>query len=410
MAMNNTTTASACPVSDQDDRKSAEFTQKHLSPFAGSKIMRSFSGAREVLRSPNVRQGGSNSSEIVFDNPAHISFFFLDGEPHRKRRASVAAYFTPKAIITRYHPIINRTMAKLTAELQATGAGVLDEMALELASNVTVEILGIDDRNDPRALAKLLHAIRRASPRPNRSALLRFFQDRVFGWYFRAPRARLTKQFYDDHIAPAIEVRRKEPKDDVVSYMIKEGYSKAAMIMECMTYGTAGVSTTREFIGMAAWHMFDRPELKQAFLDADEDGQFAILQEILRLDPVSGVIYRRADSAIPEADDGAIQAGDLVGIDIRAANQDEQTVGACPFAFDAERRTRTRNVANYMTFGDGPHRCPGSQVALHEGRMFLNCVMRVPGVRLAQEPTMLWNPNTQSYEIREMIIHCDKAS
>jgi cytochrome P450 len=63
-----------------------------------------------------------------------------------------------------------------------------------------------------------------------------------------------------------------------------------------------------------------------------------------------------------------------------------------------------------MTFGDGPHRCPGSQVALHEGRMFLNCVMRVPGVRLAQEPTMLWNPNTQSYEIREMIIHCDKTS
>jgi cytochrome P450 len=67
-------------------------------------------------------------------------------------------------------------------------------------------------------------------------------------------------------------------------------------------------------------------------------------------------------------------------------------------------------VGNFMTFGDGPHRCPGSQVALHEGRMFLDRLMRVPGIRLAKEPQMLWNRNTQGYEIREMIIHCDKAS
>ncbi|SFF91687.1 Cytochrome P450 [Novosphingobium sp. CF614] len=407
--MQETIDASTCPAAGRDDRKSAEFARQHVSPFAGARIIRSFADAREVLRSPNVRQGGGNSSEVVFDNPAHISFFFLDGEPHRKRRASVAAYFTPKAIITRYHPIINRTMAKLTAELRAAGTGVLDEMALELASNVTVEILGIDDRNDPLALASLLHAIRRSSPRPNRGALRRFLEDRLFGWHFRAPKDRLTRQFFDNHITPAIEVRRREPKDDVVSYMVQEGYSKAAMIMECMTYGTAGVSTTREFIGMAAWHMFDRPELKQSFLDADEDGQFAILQEILRLEPVSGMIYRRAESAIPQANDRPIEAGDLVGIDIRSANQDEQTVGACPFTFDAERRAKTRNVANYMTFGDGPHRCPGSQVALHEGRMFLDSIMRLPGIRMARKPEMLWNPNTQSYEIRGMTIHCDKS-
>jgi cytochrome P450 len=404
--MSKISSVPVCPISERDDRKSAEFARQNLSTFAGAKIVRRFSDARGVLRSPSVRQAGSNSSEIVFDNPAHISFFFLDGEVHRQRRASVAAYFTPKAIITRYHPIINRTMAKLSAELSARGSAVLDEMALELASNVTVEILGIDDRGDPLALAKLLHAIRRASPPPNRRAIQRFFQDRLLAPFFHSRRNRLTKQFFDNHIAPAIDIRRKNPKDDVVSYMIKEGYSKSAMIMECMTYGTAGVSTTREFIGMAAWHMFDRPDLKQNFLDADEDGQFAILQEILRLDPVSGFLYRRAQDAVPEAADGTIEVGDLVGIDIRGANQDEQTVGACPFTFDAERKAKSRNVASYMTFGDGPHRCPGSQVALHEGRMFLDCIMRVPGIQMTGRPTMLWNPNTQSYEIRDLLVHC----
>jgi cytochrome P450 len=408
--MNDNNSAATCPVAGRDDRKSAEFARKHVSTFDGARAVPGFAGAREVLRSANVRQAGSSSSEIVFDNPAHISFFFLDGEAHRKRRASVAAYFTPKAIITRYHPIINRTMDKLTAEFQTTGSGVLDEMALELASNVTVEILGIDDRSNPLALARLLHAIRRSSPRPNRSTLRRFIEDRLFGWYFRAPKIRLTKRLYDDHIAPAIAVRRKEPKDDVVSYMIKEGYSKAAMIMECMTYGTAGVSTTREFIGMAAWHMLDRPELRQRFLDADEEGQFAILQEILRLEPVSGMLYRRAEADIPDAKGGPIKAGDLMAISIRNANIDSETVGECPFALDPERSAKMKIVGNYMTFGDGPHRCPGSQVALHEGRMFLDRLMRVPGIRLAKEPQMLWNRNTQGYEIREMIIHCDKAS
>jgi cytochrome P450 len=408
MAMNNAASAYPCPAADRDDRKSAALAAQHAAPFRGAKIARKFAAAREILRSADVRQAGSSSSEVVFDNPAHISFFFLDGEPHRKRRASVAGYFTPKAIINRYHPIIDRTMAALVAKLQATGSGVLDEMALELASNVTVEILGIDDRGDPLALARLLHAIRRAAPRPNRSAMQRFFQDRVFGWYFRAPRARLTKQFYDNHVAPAIEVRRKDPRDDVVSYMIKEGYSKAAMIMECMTYGTAGVSTTREFIGMAAWHLFDQPELRQRFLDADEEGQFAILQEILRLDPVSGMLYRRAEVDMPDAKGGAIKAGDLMAISIRSANIDPETVGECPFALDPERANKVRIAGNYMTFGDGPHRCPGSQVALHEGRMFLDRLMRVPGIRLVSEPQMLWNANTQGYEIRKMTVHCDK--
>ncbi|SDB99761.1 Cytochrome P450 [Sphingomonas sp. YR710] len=408
--MNQTTATPTCPVAGRDDRKSAELAREHVSTFEGAKIVPGFAGAREVLRSTNVRQAGSNSSEITFDNPAHISFFFLDGDAHRKRRASVAAYFTPKAIVTRYHPIIDRTMAKLTAEFQATGSGVLDEMALELASNVTVEILGIDDRGNPLALAKLFHAIRRSSPRPNRSAFQRFFQDRLFGWHFHAPKIRLTAQLYDNHIAPAIVVRRSAPKDDVVSYMIKEGYSKAAMIMECMTYGSAGVSTTREFIGMAAWHMLDRPELKQRFLDADEEGQFAILQEILRLEPVSGMLYRRAQTDMPDAKGGPIKAGDLMAIDLRSANIDPETVGECPFALDPERSARMKIVGNYMTFGDGPHRCPGSQVALHEGRMFLDSLMRVPGIRLAKQPQMLWNRNTQGYEIREMVIECDKIS
>lgn len=384
--MNDTTQTAPAPGT-QDHRKSAQFVAERSCPQPNARITRSFAGARELLRSPDVRQAGGEAVRMVIDNPDHVSFFFLDGEVHRKRRASVAGYFTPKAIITRYHPIIKETMDQLIADLQATGTGILDEMALLVAAKVTAEILGLECGGDPLGMAHRIHEIRRTTD--------------------RAEAARLRDIFFDLHIAPAVEARRKEPRDDVISYMTRENYSKTAMMMEVSTYGTAGVSTTREFIGMAAWHLFDRPELKQAFLDADEAGQFAILQEILRLDPVTSFLYRKAEVDMPDAIEGPIRAGDIVAIDLRSANLDTEAVGECPFVFDGERAEKVRNMASFLNFGDGPHRCPGSQVALHETWIFLDRLMRVPGIRLAKPPVMTLASNTQSYEIREAVVACD---
>jgi cytochrome P450 len=386
--MNDLTQTTPAP-GGQDDRMSAQFVAERSCPQANSRITKSFAGARELLRSPDVRQAGGEAMRMVLDNPDHVSFFFLDGEVHRKRRASVAAYFTPKSIITRYHPIINETMDELIADLQATGTGVLDEMALLVAANVTAEILGLECAGDPLGMARRIHEIRRTTD--------------------RAEAERLRDLFFDRHIAPAVEARRKEPRDDVISYMTRENYSKTAMMMEVSTYGTAGVSTTREFIGMAAWHLFDRPALKQAFLDTDEAGQFAILQEILRLDPVTSFLYRQAQVDMPDAADGPIKAGDIVAIDLRSANLDPEAVGECPLSFNGERAEKVKNVSSYLNFGDGPHRCPGSQVAMHETRMFLDRLLRVPGIRLAKPPVMTLASNTQSYEIREAVVACDKV-
>jgi cytochrome P450 len=60
-----------------------------------------------------------------------------------------------------------------------------------------------------------------------------------------------------------------------------------------------------------------------------------------------------------------------------------------------------------MTFGDGPHRCPGGQVALHETRTFLDALFRVPGIRMTRPPTPSWTGTT--YELHGAIIECDRA-
>ena len=104
-----------------------------------------------------------------------------------------------------------------------------------------------------------------------------------------------------------------------------------------------------------------------------------------------------------------MEQGELVAINLREANTDEAITGPCPFELDPDRAKRMKVVGPYLSFGDGPHRCPGAQVALHETRIFLDRMFRLPGIRLVSEPEISWNPNIQGYELRGAVVACDPA-
>jgi len=203
--------------------------------------------------------------------------------------------------------------------------------------------------------------------------------------------------------------RREQRREDLISQTLDKGYSDRAIMVECMTYATAGMVTTREFIVMVAWYMFDRAEIRERFLAADEERQIAILQEILRLEPIAGLLYRRVDEDLDTTSLGQARAGAQFAIDLRAVNSDESAVGACPHMLDPDRAQRQNENGTFMSFGDGPHRCPGWQVALRETRVFIDRLLRVPGIRLEREPDMRWNAMLMSYELRNAIVACDRA-
>ena len=73
-----------------------------------------------------------------------------------------------------------------------------------------------------------------------------------------------------------------------------------------------------------------------------------------------------------------------------------------------ERAKRQKDLGRYLSFGDGPHSCPGWQVALHETRIFLEQLFRVPGIRLQRTPALSWNAQLGSYELRDAVIACDR--
>ncbi len=75
-----------------------------------------------------------------------------------------------------------------------------------------------------------------------------------------------------------------------------------------------------------------------------------------------------------------------------------------------DRAKRQNQNGTFMSFGDGSHRCPGWQVALNETRVFIDRLLRVPGIRLEREPDMHWNSSLMGYELRNAIVVCDRRA
>jgi cytochrome P450 len=392
-------TTATCPVG-RDDRKSARLAAENLAPQTGSRVVRGFWAGREILRSPTVRQGGASAAEVDLSKPDEISFFFLDGPEHRKRRGAVAAMFAPKAIVTRHRQVMDRTMEEIVAKLRS-GPQQLDELSWQMAVDVAAEIIGLTESDSNENLALRIKAVLDSS------------MERKPGWFngivFNITRLIRVYRVWKHDIVPAMEARRKEPRDDVISFMVQNNYPRKGIIMECMSYGGAGMMTTREFIVMCAWHLFEKPDLLRRFLDDGEETQFAILEEILRLEPVASLLHRQATESVQGSQGGDLNAGELVCINLREANTDEEITGPCPFELDPDRAKRMKVVGPYLSFGDGPHRCPGAQVALHETRVFLDRLFRLPGIRLEKEPEISWNPYIQGYELRGAVVACDPA-
>jgi len=392
---------SACPFDpSRDERKSARLAAERVTFDSSAQVVNRFSFAREVLRNALAKQAGADSDQVDTGNPDHAPVFYLDGEAHRRKRGTIARLFTPTAVTTRYRAIMERTTEALLARMKAAGEARLDVLSLELAVTVAAEIVGLTNSDYTSMASRIGATLNSSVP----SALPRRFGRLLRPLLFRF---HALNFFYRD-VRPAIEARRRTRREDLISQLLDEKYSNKAIMIECMTYAVAGMVTTREFIVMAAWHLLESDALRARFLTGDEADQLAILDEILRLEPVASVLQRRATEEMAIGS-GTISAGTLLAVDIRSANTDESVTGPCPYALDPDRAKRMKAAGGYLSFGYGSHRCPGSQVAMHETRIFLDRLLRVPGIRLEHAPQIGWSDLLMSYELRGAMIACSRG-
>lgn len=355
---------------------------------------------RQVLRGKDSTTQAGFTSESVNMSRMRQPILFADGEEHRKQRSLIARFFAPKVVSRRYRELMDERSDELLAA--AGKRFMLDDLALECSVMIAAEVIGLTNSSTSGLSCRLERLFNQpeydlAQEGGGRSRWTRLIAP-VRGAMPLIP-------FYIRDVAPAIRARRKEPQQDVISHLVKEGYKGLEIMIECLTYGAAGMITTREFISMSAWHFFEKSELRDRYLVAGEKERLAILGEILRLEPVVGHLYRRAVKDL-EVGNQIIPAGDLMDLYVRAANADEAVAGEAPLDLCPGRDVATGYGAEVMSFGDGVHKCPGNALAIQETDVLLQKLLAMP-VTVVRPPTLSWDELITGYRLRGFELSID---
>jgi cytochrome P450 len=352
--------------------------------------IRSFDLCRQILRSDSTRQAGFNAEQLG-PNIKHMRepILYLEGERHKQLRSQTAKFFTPSTTNTKHKQIMESLTTELITRLEKKGTADLSQLSLELAVGVAAEVIGLSG-SPRRALAARIGAFA-------------FNPTTLANWQkklLRISAAYKIMAFYFLDVRPAIQARLKKPRDDLISHVLSIGYKPFEVLGECVTYGAAGMLTTREFISVCVWHLLERPKLRARYLIASETERHAILGEILRLEPVIGTIKRRTTAPI-QLEETVIAAGSLLHLHVYAANADSSTVGENPNDLCPARPLPKSVQEPVLSFGDGHHRCPGSFLAFAETDVFLLRLLALP-IQLVSTPKVTFNPTLEGYEIRNL--------
>jgi cytochrome P450 len=192
---------------------------------------------------------------------------------------------------------------------------------------------------------------------------------------------------YQQYFLERIAERRAEPADDLLSELIaaqvddeeitdKRPLSDSELLTIVGQILAAGNETTSSLIGSGLVIMLQRPDVMEE-IRADFSLIPRFVEEVLRYNPPQRITNRRVKcpAKLHEAD---VEAGDLVITHLGAANYDESLFES-PDTFDLHRE----NARKHLSFGHGPHFCPGAELARTEARIsFETLLTRFEDIRL----------------------------
>jgi cytochrome P450 len=168
---------------------------------------------------------------------------------------------------------------------------------------------------------------------------------------------------YQDYFVAAIEERRANPRDDLISELVHTpltGHDRTLDIPELLSaiqqFLVAGGETTTYALGSGMLLLAQQPDLAEA-LRHDPKRLQTFVEEVLRLRSPTQGIYRLTvqDTILGGV---AIPRGSFVNIRLAAANRDETVFGEAD-QLDIDRANSARHIA----FGSGIHTCMGAQLA-----------------------------------------------
>ena len=356
-----------------------------------------YAEAKTVLRSAHTRQAGFHAEEMEkLPRTMRDPILFQEGQSHREQRTKTARFFTPVRTDEAYRGFMEAFADDIIAKLERGRAADLSDLSMTLAVEVAAQVVGLTNSR----IGGMSERVERFFAEP-----VSLDSSAGKALHFALNQLRIGKFFFAD-VQPAIAARRRQPREDLISHLISEGYTNAEILVECMTFAAAGMITTREFISVCAWHLLDNPELRAQYLSAPEPERYKLLHELLRLEPVVGHLHRTATADIDIVSDAqtyTVPEGAHIVLHIYGTNTDERVVGeaperACP------ARALPKGVGDpVMSFGDGHHRCPGAYIAIQETDIFLQKLLSL-NVRVKRAPDLSWNELVKGYELRKFML------
>ncbi|MEV0761738.1 cytochrome P450 [Nocardia sp. NPDC050435] len=294
------------------------------------------------------------------------SMFSVDGPEHRRLRLKTTQALSRKRLED-LRPTIESITAELLDDLEKAGeAGVVDlktVFAYPLPMRVIGKLMGVNPADENLLLGWYKKFFSVMTPQDERL--------RVIGEL-------------DVYFTEMVRAKTATPGDDLTSALIQatdggEPLTEAEVIGNLKALVAAGHETTVSLLVNAVRALLAHPEQLAALHSGDREWAAAI-EETLRFDgPVSHLLMRFATEDITIGD-LVIEKGDGVVMSYRAIGRDTDLHGADADEFDLTRPTAPRN----MSFGYGPHICPGAALARLEAAIALPALFaRFPELRLA---------------------------
>lgn len=201
---------------------------------------------------------------------------------------------------------------------------------------------------------------------------------------------RLVVREMKAYLTEAIDARRRQPGEDMVSDLLRaEVDGRPLTDEELLSFLflllPAGMETTTHLLGISVLYLAQHPEhLERARADKGYIPPF--IEEVLRYESPVQLGFRMATQEV-ELSGTKIPAGSLVMGIVPSANRDER-VFEQPDHFLPGRARGNQHLA----FGHGAHFCLGAQLARMEARLGLEAlVSRVSAIRLCS-PKVQWLP------------------
>ena len=345
----------------------------HRSPFMGMWILTRYRDVATVLRDPHFladRTKWEGFQELPDVEPTR-SLLSLDPPDHTRMRNLVGRAFTPR-VVERLLPQARAIVdGALDAAAARGGLELIEDLAYPLPVAVIARMLGVPEADWPRFREWSRVLVASLDPlsiqESERVAEFRAAQDAI-----------------SDYLAGVVALRRREPRDDLISALIAveergDALSERELLVMLILLLVAGHETTVNLIGNGVLALLRHPD-QLALLRCRPELLESAVEELLRWDsPVQ--LTARVVGEDCELGGRALRRGELVMTLLGAANRD-------PARFpDPDRLDLARAPNQHFAFGRGIHFCLGAPLARLEGRVAIgSLVHRFPGLRLAGEP------------------------